>query len=427
MIDTTICPNINGQGFGRDLKYALSLLLLTKGFHSISGRNRDQMASSMIAINSSLGAYETEYIREDYPDFEEFRDVVYYTYKLAWQHEEINLTSKTTSPLCGFIPTSNFIKKNIPIMNNKICLSNFVSKDFLNLLDQISKNMPDKLKHIYTTSGQSECVDKIVKSLWFNRNKNQQNSTLLTFKGHYFGKGSFLARDLSGLHDDNYFSVLRLENPTLKNYKKILNKIKENLINKEILSIWLEPLLQKTMQQVPTIFLEELLKLSKEYDIPVVFNETASSSYGFSQKSEFVSAIEKLTPSASMIYLGGQGGICYLDSKYFIEAPLMVISTWDGDELSFSQYHFAQNYIKSINYNKVISDFEQKLTKLLEKFSINIQLTNARGSFSGNIPLWLRTYFTFNNGLFIVNPSIFAMEKFCKEYTSLIKKLKEIK
>jgi len=44
------------------------------------------------------------------------------------------------------------------------------------------------LRHIYTCSSQSECVDKIVKTIWVKsdvRQKEKNVNKLLTFKGHF--------------------------------------------------------------------------------------------------------------------------------------------------------------------------------------------------------------------------------------------------
>jgi 4-aminobutyrate aminotransferase-like enzyme len=79
MLDVTIDTDLQGSGLGRSLKYALSAMALTKGVKRIQGRNRDRLAGPMININMSLGAVEQAYIREDYPDFEPHRDVLYYS------------------------------------------------------------------------------------------------------------------------------------------------------------------------------------------------------------------------------------------------------------------------------------------------------------------------------------------------------------
>jgi len=79
MVDTTISKKLGGLGLGRDLKYALTLLAQGQGVQEVNGRNRDQMASSMLNINLSLGGVERFYMEEDYPDFENHRDVIYYS------------------------------------------------------------------------------------------------------------------------------------------------------------------------------------------------------------------------------------------------------------------------------------------------------------------------------------------------------------
>ncbi len=49
----------------------------------------------------------------------------------------------------------------------------------------------------------------------------------------------------------------------------------------------------------------------------------------------------------AMLFTGGQMGICFLSKEYFLSAPLMMISTWDGDQFALSQYKKAMVLIQT--------------------------------------------------------------------------------
>jgi acetylornithine/succinyldiaminopimelate/putrescine aminotransferase len=63
-------------------------------------------------------------------------------------------------------------------------------------------------------------------------------------------------------------------------------------------------------------------------------------------------------------YTGGQLGHVFVDDHYFVEKPLTLISTWDGDEISMTRaYH---NLVKahSGNWLSAVSEFSQAMTDI---------------------------------------------------------------
>ena len=72
---------------------------------------------------------------------------------------------------------------------------------------------------------------------------------------------------------------------------------------------------------------------------------------------------------AGMVFMGGAAGLVFTTEEFFIEKPLMLISTWDGDEFSLTTYvQSLKNFEaeKSVNQNRV-SLFEEKIKKLLNQ------------------------------------------------------------
>ncbi|MCO4793436.1 MAG: aminotransferase class III-fold pyridoxal phosphate-dependent enzyme [Bacteriovoracaceae bacterium] len=416
MIDTTISPELQGRGQGRFLKYALQIIATSEGKERVHGRNRDRLAAGMLFINLSMGAYEQNYLEEDYPDFEKYRDVFYYTSPLQWKKESLDMCSALTSPLGQTGLTDSMIKAELPYLNNKVCLSNFVSHRFLKQVKDIFSLMPKTLRHGFTTSGQSECVDKIAKTLWFN-DKKKAGFKMISFRGHHFGTGSFLSRSLSD-EKDTFFPVHHYDHPTEKNWKDIIEKLESELKTGEILGVWLEPILQKSFKRVPKEFIHALNSLCDKYESNLILNETISSFHRFDSSTFFASGSNEISPSAVMLYMGGQSGMVFVKEEKFLEKPLMMISTWDGDEFSLSKFHTAAMSAHS-NSKKVVDNyhqFEMKLEKDLKKYLIqDIDIKNGCGSFKGKIPNSLSTHFKYKDGRYLVAPNLNDIEMYLEK------------
>jgi len=413
MIDTTISPNFQGRGQGRFLKYALQIIATAEGRKRVHGRNRDRLAAGMLFINLSMGAYEQNYLREDYPDFEKYRDVFYYTSPLQWDSEKLNMSSSLTSPISESGLNKEMIKSELPYLNNKVCLSNFVSERFLEQTKDIFALMPEELRHGFTASGQSECVDKVAKTLWWN-DEDKKGYRMVTFDGHYFGTGSFLARSLSE-KDDPFFPVTHLTKPAKTNSEDVLAEVETELSKGDVLGIWVEPILQRSMKKTPVEFLKALRELCTKYKTNLIFNETVSSFYRYNSDHFFASGDSTMTPDAVMNYMGGQSGMVFTRKDKFLEKPLMMISTWDGDEFSLSKYHHAamkasRNKDETLGLYKKLED---KLKTSLEGHQLkSVEFNNGCGSFQGNFPKSLTSHFTYRNGRYLVAPNLDDINKF---------------
>ena len=417
MLDLTVTPQYQKTGLGKSLKYAVTLIATTRDIQRIQGRNRDRLAGPMININLSIGAYEQNYIKEDYPDFEAFRDVFYYSTKVSWNKPTLNLSNAVNTPITSSSVSMDYVRKLLPFMVNKICLSNFVSEPFLKGIKDVIQQLPTELRHTYSCSGQSEAIDKVIKTIWVNSDqkiKDADINNLLTFKGHFFGNGSSLSRSLS-YDDDQYFNVKKLENPNSDNFEEILIEVKSELSSGKYLAVLIEPLLQKTMEKVPFQFLVKLREITRNFSIPLIFNETASQFYRYDQKNFFVSNLNEVMPDAGIVFTGGQSALTFTNEKFFLEQPLMLISTWDGDEFSFNTYHHAFNQVISNPelYLKIREKFHSKLLNDLSKHQIDlIKIENGVGYFKGAIPSSLSNMFKLNGNHYTVCPSYDAMREY---------------
>jgi 4-aminobutyrate aminotransferase-like enzyme len=412
MLDVTVDRDLQGSGLGRQMKYALTLLAQAKGALRVHGRNRDRLAASMLAINLSLGAHELFYIQEDYPDNEPHRDVFYYGSDLSWKNLPLSLSDATQTPIRERSLSHSYIHEQLPYLINKICLSNFVSLRFLDQVKGIFDLLPPALRHGYVCSGQSECVDKVAKTIWHQGSK--KSSKMLTFNGHYFGNGSFLARSLSD-KDSRFFPVDHLAGPHEMAPEQLLQEVEAKLKNNIYLGVWIEPVPQHLLSPVPKSFLEGLKQLCEKYQVPLIYNETASTRYGHNPQHFFASEDESIRPHAGICYLGGQAGIVFTNEQHFLAKPLMLISTWDGDEFAFANFFKAANKIQAEHsrYLETIERFEAKIREYLHQYPVTeLHLHQGRGWFSGNIPKSGQALFIKEGDRFLVNPSFDAMEDF---------------
>ena len=417
MLDVTIDTEQQKSGLGRSLKYALSAMALTKGIKRIQGRNRDRLAGAMININLSLGAVEQTYIREDYPDFESYRDVLYYTTRADWKKPALHLARATTIPISLHSLNNNYLNMQMPFAVNKVCLSNFVSEIFLKEVKEVLGLLPSNLRHAYTCSGQSEAVDKVAKTVWVKSSaeiKSNNINKMLTFKNHFFGNGSALARSLS-FDSDPYFEVTKLPNPNEYNYQDVLKLVETEFSKNSYLAVWVEPVLQKTMEKMPYEFLRGLRELSTKYKVALIYNETASQFFRFSHKNFFTSSFPEITPDAGLFYNGGQSAIAFACESYFLEQPLMMISTWDGDEFSFNTYfHAFKSIIRDVEeYKNTTKMFHEKIIDELTRYEIDmIKIDNGFGYFKGSIPSSKSKMFIHNGDHYIVCPSYDSMKEY---------------
>lgn len=412
-LDTTVHPSMRGMGLGQLLKYGMTYLAALKGLKHINSRNRDHLARQMLAINHSLGAYTKEWIQGDYPDDNPHNDCFYNAIDLKWIKPDLNLSRGIECHLEKENLNVSYLSKNIMTVINKSCLSNFASEPYLKNLESFLNCLPVQLRHAYAASGMSECVDKICKALWLQRSPAME---CITFQGSFFGHGSFMSRSLSG-HQSPYFNITRLEQPTTRNWRVVLKKLESTLKRKKHLGVFIEPLQMKSMDVIPRPFLVELKKSCQKFKTPLVFHDTASLFHRFSQQGFCASAVKGIQPDIGFAYLGGQMAVVYLKKELWEDAPLMFISTWDGDEYSLASFTHAMK-LKDENKN-LIGKFERALKNCLEPYPIQeYHVKNGAGWFEAWLPEHLRLLFNRNeqNNRYLVCPSLQAMKRFIKTH-----------
>lgn len=418
VMDATIDHSLQGKGLGRMLKMAATLIATSHKVERLQGRNRDQIAQAMLKINLSLGAYPQAYFEDDYKDEGQNRDVIYYTLPLQWTRPPLNLSNLNQAPLDFSQFDQRFFDDQFFTLTNKICLSNFVSQNFLQNMKDHFMQLDPSLRHGYSASGQSEAVDKIAKSIWLSQKKTnlKRPFKMISFKNHYFGAGSFLSRSLSGIQP--YFDTCLLDDPAQVKDKLILSRLKEEL-EKEALAVWIEPVPRYSLHPISKQFLIDIKQLCQRYKTPLIYNETYSSFYRYSDDNFYAGLDAEITPDAQFVYMAGQSALIALKKDYFIADPLMMISTWDGDEYSLVRYQKAKEWTQK-NHQDFVKEkkqFHQNLTHWLSQFNgIECHVKNGTGYFTGALPKQFWHLFHFQTDRFIVNPTYMAMKDFNQKF-----------
>ena len=404
MLDLTVIPKYQGR-LGRLMKQTLCLAAQSRGRHAVQGRNRDRVARGMWAINLSLGAFGTDILRDDYLDEQPYRDCLMYRCELVWQDEPISLSTGVERPLEAIDLNEEFCHNNLPSIPNKLTLSNFVTTDYLEQLDRVFSLLPARLRHGYSASSMSECVDKLVKTLWLRR---KPRNRLLRIGAPFFGHGSFLSRSLSG-DPDPLFPCTRLENDD-----QCLSKLKLELAKDDVLGVFVEPLQWTDGERIDLQKLKLIQACCRDHETPLVTNDSTGMFHRYDRDSFLPSAIDSFLPDAGLLFLGGQMAVCFMSEELFEDTPLMFISTWDGDLFSLSQFDHALTNARKQDIPRLVDRYQHGLGEHLQKLGVTkISLTGSSGWFEGSVDKATESMFRRDSaGRFISCPSVTGMTRF---------------
>ncbi len=414
MLDLTVVPEYQGS-LGRILKQAVCLVAQTMGLRWVVGRNRDRLARGMWAINLSLGSYCTRVLRDDYPDNHRFRDCLMYRCDLEWNEGPLELSRGVEQPMDAGDVELELVRVAMPAVVNKLTMSNWLSPVAAEDLNEVFGLLPESLRHGYTASGISECVDKLVKVFWLKR---RPRTRLVVIGDAWFGAGSFMSRALSGAGED-FFPVDRLKAIAQQDYAAALHSHLKSCAtgtDNEPLAVWLEPLGWKSGDRLLPETLVSIAEVCRQFGIPLISHDSAGAFFRYSSDSFLPSGIAGFSPDAGMLSMGGQMAICYTTESYFDGTPLQLISTWDGDEFSLARFCKAArdaNLGRAV-HETTIHRFQELLQgKLAENGVSKYHLHRGAGWFEGPIEKPLADLFdTMEQGRRVCIPSPGAMRRF---------------
>lgn len=309
-VDLSIAPPYQSLGLGTRLKIEQLIAAKQAGIYSIKSRNRMPEAQAMIQLNRNVSAVT---IASNERDYEGLATALYQSVELF----------PSRAPY-------HFWHQIYASLKNKLTLSNFVTERYVANLRYLKEFLPPDYRHIYLTSGRAEGVDKLVKLL---RNKRPKARLALSFEGDYFGSTTACARSLGGSPTEplRYFPW-----PVLKQGADPETAL-AGFDSELCLGIFIEPVSERTGEHKDRNWLLNVFKSAKTRGIPVLFHETASSFNRF-DPSRFFCASDEFPADGLFLYCGGQLGLVAVREPLFLSQPLMMISTWDGDEHSLNLF-----------------------------------------------------------------------------------------
>jgi 4-aminobutyrate aminotransferase-like enzyme len=386
MLDLTVVADYQGA-LGRILKQAVCLVAQTMGLRWVVGRNRDRLARGMWAINLSLGSYCTRVLRDDYPDSHHNRDCLMYRCDLNWDEGPIELSRGVEQPLDAGDVELEFVRAAMPSIVNKLTLSNWLSPEAAEDLSWAFGLLPDSLRHGYTASGISECVDKLVKVFWLKR---KPRTGLVVIGDGWFGGGSFMARALSGVHEA-FFPVVRLDANAEQEIAVQLRRHLE-LCNAETaqepLAVWIEPLGWKSGVRLKPETLVSIGEVCRQFGVPLISHDSAGAFFRYTTDAFLPSGLAGFAPDAGMLSMGGQMAICYTSAAFFDATPLQLISTWDGDEFSLARFCKVAREVtagRSVHESMIQHFQDLLLGKLAENGVSKYDFDRGAGWFEGPV------------------------------------------
>lgn len=407
MLDLTVDKNYRG-GLGRILKQALVLLAIERGVTEIHGRNRDQLARSMWAINLSLGSHTTNYMKDNYKDDEKYRDCFYYRSLTQWEDPAVNLSDAIDCPLGPGELSEPFVRKNLGVMVNKLTHSNFITTEMAHDLPIAFESFGSSLRHGYTASSLSEAVDKIIKVLWLKRNPRNK---ILAIEGGFWGTSSFMARSLSNIGTP-FFEI-----DSIPFSDSIVEQTKNQIESNDYMAFFIEPLMTNSMRRIDREILSRIIQVCRENELPVIYNETASLFYRYSKDHFAASHIDEICPDGTIAFLGGQMALVGVNQSFFADNPLMLISTWDGDAFSLARFVEAKRKVEQdrSQHQEVVEQFVCKLNSMLKNHNDSFEILNGVGWVNGDLPGELQSLFSIKNNRAIVCPSYWQMKQWLSQ------------
>lgn len=315
--DVSVHPKAQGHGLGMRLKVEQLLAIREQGGKLIRSRNRFPEAGTMSRLNRLLSSVHIKTNPNDYDG------------KAVAHYQSITL-SKSDSRFSLMSPLSGGVR-------NKTSLANFISCSYASSLFAIREILPKELQHLYLASGKAEAVDKAFKLL---RSKKATGNFALSISGDSFGATTAVSRTLGGTDAKPFFDwphVAYDEKASVEENLNEFEKVISEISLEQCLGFFLEPIRRTSEVKKPKEYLKGVIARAHEIGLPVVFHETESQFYKYDSKQLFASHGDCM-PDIVVFYPLGQLGVVGTSTEYFLEKPLMMISTWDGDEFSLNLF-----------------------------------------------------------------------------------------
>jgi len=343
--DVTVSPTARGRGIGRALKEAQLDWARARGLRWCTGRNRVGATDEMMALNRSLGAYIDQRLVRQYGGKAE---ADYYRIPLGAPrlpqvtNDPLDLGSGVQAPF-GQAPAFMAKRDLVGPASSRLNLSNWATPDLVHYAEHMRLILPRGCSHMYFTSSRDETCDKALRCLKISR---PDAVMAVGFRGGFVGNVTAAARSVSdGDGFEEHFALF--DWPMLPHPSEDLDGCLaglEALVAKHgstsILGILIETVGERSGNCLEGEAAVALAAACKRHDLPLVLVETAAGYYRSGAGAWGVDSLpDSVRPDLVLWYAGGQLGHVFVNDRYYVAKPLMLISTWDGDEVSIIRTH----------------------------------------------------------------------------------------
>ncbi len=378
----TVAEGYQKQGIGRaikqmQLKHARGMKNAdgTPRYKFVTGRNRIGKTAAMTHLNRVFGAHIVDTLRGQYADPE--GQAIYYRIPIqqlvpetAGAASETSLSQGMARPLKTPPATLTKVRDEGAIFGpavNKLTLLNYATPAHVRALEWVSALTPTH-PHLYLSSGRDEAVDKAIRLLRYGHPKTVN---VATFAGNYFGHTAASTRSLSDVNLHRQvgptFDWPRLPHPALVGEQAALSALRDFLRQTSGTTVALvyELVGERTGLVLPKAFCKSLEDVREEFKVGLIAVETASAGYR-SGVDAFLSQTYEHKPDTLVWWPGGQTGYVHVTSEKYIKAPMKLVSTWDGDELTLIRHHHQLRAVRRLDRAAVIEGLSAAANKLQE-------------------------------------------------------------
>jgi 4-aminobutyrate aminotransferase-like enzyme len=247
---------------------------------------------------------------------------------------------------------------------NKITLMNYVTPATVRAVEWISALVPE-LPHMYLTSSRDEAVDKALRLIRCTR---KTGGVAIGLAGGYYGHTAASCRSLSDpdVHRGGppHFAWPRIPHPARAGTAAAIAALRTAVDVAggagHVLGLVYELVQERTGDVLPAEFVAALGALRTELDLPLIAVETTTYCYR-SGKGPFLSPAIGLVPDVLTWWGGGQTGYLHCAPRWFVAAPMTLVSTWDGDELSLIRQHHQLRAARQLDVATASSALDRAL------------------------------------------------------------------
>jgi RHH-type proline utilization regulon transcriptional repressor/proline dehydrogenase/delta 1-pyrroline-5-carboxylate dehydrogenase len=393
----TVAPSFQRAGLGRKLKEAqLRDAMARKAadgaprYRYVTGRNRVGRTAQMTHLNRVFGAHIVSVLTGQYEDPE--GQAIYYRIPLgpivpdpvAKQDvmrrraearagspaPRVDLASGLTRLFASGPASLRSLEERGALYGpavNKLTLMNYVTPATVRAIEWIGALIPE-LPHIYLTSSRDEALDKALRLVRCTRKAGR---VAIGLAGGYYGHTAASCRSLSDpavhLGGPGHFAWPRVPHPARAGTAETITALRAAVDaaggKAHVLGFVYELVQERTGDVLPADFVTALDALRKELELPLIAVETTTHSYR-SGKGPFLSVAAGLVPDVLVWWGGGQTGYVHCQPRWYVPAPMTLVSTWDGDELSLIRQHHGLRAARQLDIAAASAALDHALAKV---------------------------------------------------------------